>query len=236
MKSDYETALDMMTEIIGQMRRMPEPKNDGLGSETALKEQVRKLVEDKRKLAQSLDHVIEENNDLELTIGRLKAALENAQDENETLLAKVVSYERTSTEASKEIDRLTAKLKVRDEENDRLFTDNNDLRKKLDKLAAENDELEEANRKFAFDIVELDMKIKKQADALAIYRVPVPRDCPFCGGPAEVHQLRKDEWYVACGNSDCPVNPETSCFDTETDAIEAWNNSYNAPKVTCDWR
>ena len=79
-------------------------------------------------------------------------------------------------------------------------------------------------------------KVKELNEALAIYRVPTPRACPFCGGPAEVHQLRKGEWYVACGNGDCPVNPETNCFDTETDAIEAWNNSYNAPKVTCDWR
>jgi len=187
MKSDYETALDMMTEIIGQMRRMPEPKNDGLGSESALKEQVRKLVEDKRKLTQNLDHAIEENNDLELTIGRLKATIEKAEDENETLRAKVAGYDGVSREQAKEVNRLKE-------------------------------------------------KVKELNEALAIYRVPTPRACPFCGGPAEVHQLHKDEWYVACGNDSCPVNPETSCFDTETDAIEAWNNSYNAPKVTCDWR
>ena len=79
-------------------------------------------------------------------------------------------------------------------------------------------------------------KVKELNEALAIYRVPTPRACPFCGGPAEVHQLRKGEWYVACGNGDCPVNPETNCFDTEVEAIEAWNNSYSTPKVTCDWR
>ena len=65
MKNDYETALDMMTEIIGQMRRMPEPKNDGLGTESALKEQVRKLVEDKRKLVEQLDKLAEDNSRLE---------------------------------------------------------------------------------------------------------------------------------------------------------------------------
>ena len=85
-------------------------------------------------------------------------------------------------------------------------------------------------------VSELRAKIDMQAEALAIYRVPTPRACPFCGGLAEVHQLRKGEWYVACGNGDCPVNPETNCFGTEADAIEAWNHSYNAPKVTCDWR
>lgn len=49
------------------------------------------------------------------------------------------------------------------------------------------------------------------------------KPCPFCGGLAEAIQIRKGVWYVACGNSDCPVNPDTNIFDTETDAIEAWN-------------
>lgn len=136
MKNDYETALDMMTEIIGQMRRMPEPKNDGLGTETALKEQVRKLVEDKRKLAQSLDHVNEENNDLELTIGKLKVELEWTESEIVRLRDLIDDYERTSTEASKEIDMLKAKTKKLDAENDRLFNENGDLWKKLEDAEA----------------------------------------------------------------------------------------------------
>ena len=65
---------------------------------------------------------------------------------------------------------------------------------------------------------------------------PELKPCPFCGGPAEVHQLRKGEWYVTCQSDSCPVNPETNTFDSEAEAIEAWNHSYNAPKVTCDWR
>lgn len=113
--------------------------------------------------------------------------LEKTWDENETLRAKVASYDGVSREQAKEVNRLKG-------------------------------------------------KVKELNDALAIYRVPTPRACPFCGGPAEVHQLHKDEWYVVCGNSDCPVNPETNTFDTEAEAIEAWNNSYNAPQVTCDWR
>lgn len=119
-----------------------------------------------------------------------------------------------------------AKLK---EQVERLVDEKRALAQQLNVLAGENDFLEDK-------VSKLRAKIDEQNEALAIYRVPTPRACPFCGGPAEVHQLRKDEWYVACGNSDCPVNPETNTFDTEAEAIEAWNNSYNWPKVTCDWR
>lgn len=119
-----------------------------------------------------------------------------------------------------------AKLK---EQVERLVDEKRALAQQLNVLAGENDFLE--NR-----VSELRAKIDEQNEALAIYRVPAPRACPFCGGPAEVHQLRKDEWYVVCGNGDCPVNPETNTFDTEADAIEAWNHSYDVPKVTCDWR
>lgn len=227
----------MLGELVDEAIRIGRVEGEKtLGTDAALKAQVQRLTDDKRKLVQNLDHVIDENNDLELTIGRLKADLEKAKDEKTVLQAKVDSYDGVSREQATEAVRLKEQVKRLDEENERLFAENNDLREQLDKLAAENDELDEANRKFAFDIVELDMKIKKQADALAIYRVPTPRNCPFCGGPAEVHQLRKDEWYVACPSEGCPVNPETNTFDTEVDAIEAWNNSYNAPKVTCDWR
>lgn len=69
MKSDYETALDMMTEIIGQMRRIP--KEAGLGSNDALKEQVKRLVEDKRKLVEQLDIAADENARLEHEIDEL---------------------------------------------------------------------------------------------------------------------------------------------------------------------
>ena len=213
MKSDYETALDMMTEIIGQMRRMPEPKDDGLGSESALKEQVRKLVDDKRKLTQNLDHVIEENNDLELTIGRLKAELEWAENEIVKPRGLIESDERTSTEASKEIDRLTAKVKTLDEENDRLFNENSDLRGKLEDAEA---------------------KIKELNDALAIYRVPTPRACPFCGGMPDVVAINKERWVVACHSDTCDVNPETDFYDTIEAAISAWNRRVGG--LTCDWR
>lgn len=220
----------MLGELVDEAIRIGRAEGEKtLGTDAQLKEQVKRLTDDKRKLTQNLDHAIEGNNDLELMIGRLRATLEKEEDEKMVLMAKVDSYAGVSREQATEAVRLKEQM-------EKLEDENNDLREQLDKLAAENDELEEANRKFAFDIVELDMKIKEQAEALAIYRVPTPRACPFCGGLAEVHQLRKGEWYVACGNGDCPVNPETNCFDTETDAIEAWNNSYDTPKVTCDWR
>ena len=152
---------------------------------------------------------------------------EKLEETNASLRAQLDNYEKIRLTQDEEIHRLkddleragneivTLRGQIEGYERTSLFNENVDLRKKLEDAEA---------------------KIKEQAEALAIYRVPTPRACPFCGGPAEVHQLHKDEWYVACGNDSCPVNPETSCFDTETDAIEAWNNSYEAPKVTCDWR
>lgn len=206
----------MLGELVDEAIRIGRAEGEKtLGTDAQLKEQVKRLVDEKQMLAQKMNVLAGENDFLE--------------DENEALRAKVDSYDGVSREQAAEVVRLKEQAKKMEDEN-------NDLREQLDKLAEENDELEEANRKFAFDIVELDMKIKEQAEALAIYRVPTPRACPFCGGPAEVHQLHKDEWYVVCPSEDCPVNPETNTFDTEADAIEAWNHSYDVPKVTCDWR
>ena len=177
--------------------------------------QVHELTEDKRELAKSLDRVNEENNNLELAIGQLEAELEREKDDKAVLQAKVDSYDGVSREQATEVVRLKEQAEKLEDENDLPNKSVEYLREKLEDAEA---------------------KIKEQAEALAIYRVPTPRACPFCGGLAEVHQLRKGEWYVACGNGDCPVNPETNTFDTEVDAIEAWNNSYSTPKVTCDWR
>lgn len=272
----------MLGELVDEAIRIGRADSEkNLGTDAQLKEQVKRLVEDKRKLTQNLDRVNEENNDLELTIGNLKAELEWTENEivnlrglradlemvkeaNRGLGAQIDSYERTRGESSKEIDRLTAQvnryedqLNMLHELRQKLEDENEVLRAKVDsydgvsreqakkvkeleeqvhQLDAENDLLDMTVEDLRKKLEWADAKVKELNEALAIYRVPTPRNCPFCGGPAEVHQLRKDEWYVACGNSDCPVNPETSCFDTETDAIEAWNNSYNAPKVTCDWR
>ena len=211
MKNDYETALDMMTEIIGQMRRMPEPKDDSLGSESALKEQVRKLVEDKRKLAQSLDHVNEENNDLEITIGSLRAQIEWTNKENEALQAKVDSFDGVSRERVKKIRELEEQVHQLDAENGLLDRTVENLRKKLEWANAE---------------------IEKQNEAPASYREPKP--CPFCGGKPDVFATSKERWVVSCHSDACAVNPETDSFDTIEEAVSAWN--YRAGELTCDWR
>ena len=192
----------MLGELVDEAIRIGKAEGEKtLGTDAQLKEQVKRLVDEKQMLAQQLNVLAGENDFLE--------------DENEALRAKVDSYDGVSREQATEVVRLKEQAEKLEDENDLLNKSVEYLREKLEDAEA---------------------KIKEQAEALAIYRVPTPRACPFCGGPAEVHQLRKGEWYVACGNGDCPVNPETNCFDTEVDAIEAWNNSYNSPKVTCDWR
>lgn len=241
----------MLGELVDEAIRIGGAEGENtLGTEPALKEQVQRLTDDKRKLTQNLDHVIEENNDLGLTIGRLKATLEKTWDENETLQAKVDSYDGVSREQAKEVDRLKAQvhryeeqLNMLHEMMQKLEAEHKETTEKLEKAQQENaclnaecDLLDKTAGDLRKKLEDAEAKIEKLNEALAIYRVPTPRACPFCGGPAEVHQLHKDEWYVVCPNEDCPVNPETNTFDSEAEAIEAWNNSYNAPKVTCDWR
>lgn len=192
----------MLGELVDEAIRIGRAEGEKtLGTDAQLKEQVKRLVDEKQMLAQKLNVLAGENDFLE--------------DENEALRAKVDSYDGVSREQATEAVRLKEQVEKLEDENDLLNKSVEYLREKLEDAEA---------------------KIKEQAEALAIYRVPTPRNCPFCGGPAEVHQLRKGEWYVACGNGDCPVNPETNTFDTEAEAIEAWNNSYSTPKVTCDWR
>ena len=262
----------MLGELVDEAIRIGRAEGEKtLGTDAKLKEQVKRLTEDKRKLTQSLDHVNEENNDLELTIGKLKEELEWAENEivnfrglradlemvkeaNRGLGAQIDSYERSRSDASKEIDRLTAQVHRYEDQLNMLH----ELRKKLEDenkvLQAKVDSYDGVSREQAKKVRELEEQVhqldaendlldmtvedlRKQLGGVeAKTKEPTPRACPFCGGLAEVHQLRKGEWYVACGNGDCPVNPETNTFDTEADAIEAWNNSYNAPKVTCDWR
>lgn len=75
-----------------------------------LKEQLKRLTDDKRKLTQNLDHVIEENNDLELTIGRLKATIEKAENENANKQARLDSYQKVWVSQGKEINQLTEQV------------------------------------------------------------------------------------------------------------------------------
>ena len=90
-----------------------------------------------------------------------------------------------------------------------------------EKLEEANGRIEQLNTELDEAIVEND-RLRERLETETELK-PKPKPCPFCGGPAEVHQLRKGEWYVTCQSDSCPVNPETNTFDTETDAIEAWN-------------
>lgn len=165
---------------------------------------------------------------------------EKLEETNRALRGQIYSYEKTRLTQDEEIHQMKDAL-------NRTGIEIGTLRGQLDGYDSVNAAQAKKIRELEEQVHQLDAENgllnktvenlrKKLEDAEAKIKEPTPRACPFCGGPAEVHQLHKDEWYVACGNNNCPVNPETSCFDTETDAIEAWNNSYDVPKVTCDWR
>lgn len=54
------------------------------------------------------------------------------------------------------------------------------------------------------------------------------KPCPFCGGEAKTRL--DDRWWVHCGNCTCEIGfegmDENGCcghFDTEAEAISAWN-------------
>ncbi len=50
------------------------------------------------------------------------------------------------------------------------------------------------------------------------------KPCPFCGGAAELVELRSfDQWRVCCENASCPVNPHSYWHYSKGGAIEAWN-------------
>lgn len=128
---------------------------------------------------------------------------EMLEEANRNLGAQIDNYERNRYEASKEIDRLTAKVKTLDEENDRLFNENSDLRGKLEDAETKIKELNEA--------IETNQKTE-----------PKPKPCPFCGKEPRIYG-DKPQVYIACVNQDCPVNSETIFFQTREEAIEAWN-------------
>lgn len=103
-----------------------------------------KLEETNRALRGQLDSYEKIRLTQDEEIHRLKADLEKTWEEKETLQVKHDNCGRNWREASKEIDRLMTKLVVRDEENDRLLIDNNDLREKLAWADAKVKELNEA--------------------------------------------------------------------------------------------
>lgn len=53
-----------------------------------------------------------------------------------------------------------------------------------------------------------------------------PDSCPFCGELPSICEKRSPrivEYSVTCYNSNCPCMPSTGEFNTEQEAIEAWN-------------
>lgn len=47
-------------------------------------------------------------------------------------------------------------------------------------------------------------------------------NCPFCGGEAQLKNMKKVTFYVECKT--CKAT--TSMFIVESDAIKAWNRRY----------
>ena len=60
------------------------------------------------------------------------------------------------------------------------------------------------------------------------------KPCPFCGDEAVIEQLDEDynnEWRIYCRNSngECKMQPCTRIYETQEDAIEAWNTRALTP-------
>jgi Lar family restriction alleviation protein len=53
------------------------------------------------------------------------------------------------------------------------------------------------------------------------------KKCPFCGGEAELYPVEmrdgSEMWAVSCANEEDPVRALTNLFDTELEAVTAWN-------------
>jgi len=58
------------------------------------------------------------------------------------------------------------------------------------------------------------------------------KPCPFCGAAAEIENYvddGRDEWWVFCGNTDCPVTSQTIGIERE-DAVMNWNKRASTPR------
>lgn len=56
------------------------------------------------------------------------------------------------------------------------------------------------------------------------------KPCPFCGGEAYVHRrLNKDRRFVICKDTSCVGHNLYIQFDTEIEAIMAWNRRAYEP-------
>ncbi len=50
--------------------------------------------------------------------------------------------------------------------------------------------------------------------------------CPFCGKEPEIDKYKVRGtmvWNVACMNDDCSVHVETDDFESQEEAVKAWN-------------
>ena len=47
------------------------------------------------------------------------------------------------------------------------------------------------------------------------------KPCPFCGEKGELRLVR--DYWVTCYNFFCGINPQTSFYATEAEAVSAWN-------------
>ena len=49
------------------------------------------------------------------------------------------------------------------------------------------------------------------------------KPCPFCGGEANVSWNTHFGWVPWCDNGDCILNENTMGYETEQEAVDAWN-------------
>lgn len=57
------------------------------------------------------------------------------------------------------------------------------------------------------------------------------KSCPFCGAAANITFNFKHDYVVFCTNEDCFLNELEYGFDSEEEAIEAWNRRTNDVEV-----
>lgn len=49
------------------------------------------------------------------------------------------------------------------------------------------------------------------------------KPCPFCGKPARIQTYTNERKAIVCGNVNCPCFMNGNLFDTEAEAVNAWN-------------
>ena len=62
------------------------------------------------------------------------------------------------------------------------------------------------------------------------------KSCPFCKGMGKtIFSTSKNKWRAECANRHvtvkCPVNMRTHYFDTESEAIDAWNHRADSTEI-----